>query len=156
MVYLAIMRLPEFIFPIINFVVKTILYSPLHSVVSSSLMIVYFNGRKSGKQFSTPVRYIRAGDQIQCLTAKSNRWWKNIKDESDIELLVQGNKSLYRARVITDDPARIKDAIKSVLDQFPSDAPYYEISMQADRTPNEDDLEQASHASVLLEASPSG
>jgi len=45
-----------------NPIMKWILGSPLHRVVSKSTMLVTFTGRKSGKQYTIPVNYVREGD----------------------------------------------------------------------------------------------
>jgi len=48
---------------VMNPLIITILHSPLHSMMSKATMLITFTGRKSGKQYTTPVSYSQEGDQ---------------------------------------------------------------------------------------------
>jgi len=41
-----------------------ILRSPLHVLLSRNTLLITFKGRRSGKQFTTPVNYALVGDLI--------------------------------------------------------------------------------------------
>ena len=64
-----------------NFLVKPLLRSPLHWLLSSSVALMRFKGRKSGKVFETPVGFTKFGDEILIsLTETRNRqWWRNYR-----------------------------------------------------------------------------
>ena len=49
------------------------------SLVSRYITVVSYTGRRSGRTFSTPVGYRRAGDTvtIQVMMADSKSWWRN-------------------------------------------------------------------------------
>src|SRR5262249_17743027 len=55
---IASMRLPEPLFVVINPVIRALLRSPVHGLMSKSLMLITFTGRKSGRRYTTPVRYV--------------------------------------------------------------------------------------------------
>ena len=57
------MKLPEPFFLIINPIMRTLLRSPLHGLLSDSLMLITYTGRRSQRKFTTPVRYLRAFPQ---------------------------------------------------------------------------------------------
>jgi len=80
------MKVPEFMFVIINPVMRMLLHSPLHRIFSDSIMLITWTGRKSGKQFTTPVRYLREGKTICCFTLKENVWWRNLRDGEIVTL----------------------------------------------------------------------
>jgi hypothetical protein len=113
-------------------------------------MLISFKGRKSGQVFTTPVRYIRQQDTIQCFTAKSNQWWRNVAADKDIVVRVAGYDYECSAEVVIDDDVRVKQAIAFLLEIFPADAPYYEISMKNGQ-PDKNELEQASRLTALVE-----
>jgi hypothetical protein len=48
-------------------------------VVNRYLTVVSYTGRRSGRAFSTPVGYRRAGDvvTIQVMMADAKSWWRN-------------------------------------------------------------------------------
>ena len=114
-------------------------------------MLISFKGRNSGKIFTTPVRYIQIGDKIQCFTTISNQWWRNMDPDADVVLRISGREYACKARAIKDDPERIRSALLYLLQHFPADASYYEISLESDGLPRDSDLEMASHKTVLVE-----
>ena len=148
------MKLPEPLFAIINPVMRFLLRSPLHGILSGSLMLITFTGRKSGKQFTTPVRYIQDGDTVKCFTAAENQWWRNLRSGARVSLLIKGQLSDYQAQAIFDDPADIKQQLVSYLSLFPQDAAYHEIRLNKDKSLDEQDLELAAHNAIVVEAIP--
>ena len=47
-----------------NPIVKFVLQSPMHPLMSSNTMLLTFPGRKSGKPYTTPINYAREGNGI--------------------------------------------------------------------------------------------
>ena len=117
-------------------------------------MLVTFTGRKSGKRFTTPVRYVRTGETIRCFTSAENQWWRNLRGGADVILRVEGFDKACHATTIVDDPALIKAALRDYLGMFPQDAAYHEIRLNKDKSLVEEDLERASHCAVVVEAKP--
>ena len=146
------MKLPEPLFVLVNPVIRVLLSSPLHGLLSGSLMLIRFTGRRSGREFVTPVRYIRNGDTIQCFTGRTNQWWRNMRDGSDVILRVAGKESHYRMTAISSEPERISQSLRRLLTDFPQDAPYYNIRMLSDRMPDLETLRKAGFNTVLVEA----
>ena len=69
-----IVRIPEALFPALNPLMRILLNSPLHRLMSGSVMIIYFTGRKTGKRRATPVRYLKESDAcVVCLTGRRNQ-----------------------------------------------------------------------------------
>ena len=148
------MKLPEFLFVFINPIVRLLLRSPIHRFWSCSFMLITFKGRKSGKRYTTPVRYVRNGSTIRCFTSAENQWWRNLRGGADVVLRVEGSSKAYHAIVIADDPTSIKAALHDYLEVFPQDAAYHEIRLNNDKSLVEEDLERASHNAVVVEAMP--
>jgi hypothetical protein len=147
-------KLPEPLFAIINPVMRFLLRSPAHGLLSDSLMLITFTGRKSGKQFTTPVRYTQTGDTVRCFTAAENQWWRNLRSGSRVSLLIKGQLSDYQAQAVFDNPADIRKKLVAYLGLFPQDAAYHDIRLNKDKSLNEQDLEQAARAAVVVEAVP--
>lgn len=122
------MRIPEPFFPVINRVMRLLLNSPLHGLMSGSVMVVYFRGRKTGRRRSTPVRYLREGDtRVVCLTGRETGWWPNFLEPRDVELQLAGRRVAARAHARPDDRDRKSSVLREVLKRFPADAPYHGI-----------------------------
>jgi F420H(2)-dependent quinone reductase len=131
-----------------------LLRSPLHWVWSHDLMLITFTGRKSGREFTTPVRYLRHEETIWCFTSSANRWWRNLHGGADVSLRVRGKDIPSRANAIVDNPGAIRGALAEFLSHFPSDAAYYGIRLDANKTPLPGDLERAATETVMVEVNP--
>jgi len=55
-----------------NPVVAAVLRSPLHGVMSDSVMLLTYRGRKSGKVLTTPISYVRDGGDILAVTSRDH------------------------------------------------------------------------------------
>lgn len=68
------------------------------------LMVITTTGRKSGKQFSTPIGYVRDGDSILAFTigGRSN-WYKNTLVNPNVTLNIKGKNYAMRAQPIKDE-----------------------------------------------------
>jgi hypothetical protein len=150
------MRLPEPLFLIINPMMRFLLRSPLHFVQSRSLMLITFTGKKSGRRFTTPVRYVRVGDTVRCFTSPQSLWWRNLRGGAAVSLRIAGKKSTFWAAPIEHDRAAVREALKHYLGLFPQDAAYHDIRLNRDGSPVEDDLERVSQHAVVVVARPKG
>ena len=122
------MRIPEPFFPVINRVMRLLLKSPLHGVMSGSVMVIYFTGRKTGRRRSTPVRYLREGEsRVVCLTGRETGWWPNFLEPRDVLLQLAGRRVAARAHARPDDTEHKTSVLRETLDRFPADAPYHGI-----------------------------
>jgi hypothetical protein len=145
-------KLPEWLFKIINPMMSFLLRSPLHSVLSDSLMLITFTGRKSGKRFTTPVRYIKKGDTVRCFTAAENQWWRNLREGARVSLLIKRESAEYDAKASFDNLEYIKEQLLSYLALFPEDAAYHEIRLNKDKSLNAEDLELAATKAIVVDA----
>ncbi|MEH6609625.1 MAG: nitroreductase/quinone reductase family protein [Halioglobus sp.] len=148
------MKLPEPLFALINPIMGLLLRSPIHRFWSDSLMLITFTGRNSGKQFTTPVRYVKDGDSILCFTSAENQWWRNLRNGASAQLRVAGESSPYTTSVIENNPSEIKKWLMFYLSQYPQDASYHDIALANDKSLIPEDLERASHEAIVVEAKP--
>ena len=148
------MKVPEPLFALINPMMRLLLRSPLHSFWSGSLMLLTFTGRKSGRQFTTPVRYVRDGETIRCFTSSENQWWRNMRGGADVILRTEGRDAPYHAVAIENDPEEVKKQLQYYLGLFPQDAAYHEIRLNKDKSLVPADLEAASRNAIVVEAHP--
>jgi deazaflavin-dependent oxidoreductase (nitroreductase family) len=148
------MRLPDIVFPLLNRLLSALLRSPLHRVCSDSLMLITFRGRRTGKAFTTPVRYVRVGETVRCFTSAENQWWRNLRGGADVTLRIAGEERSYRAVAIADDPATVRQWLTYYLARFPQDAAYHDIRRRGDGSLEPQDLARAAHHAVVVEATP--
>jgi deazaflavin-dependent oxidoreductase (nitroreductase family) len=72
-----------------NDFIAWVLRSPLHGMLSNGMMLITITGRKTGKEYTTPVGFFREGDELWILTSLDRTWWRNLKDGADVDLLLQ-------------------------------------------------------------------
>ena len=108
---------------LVNPVVRGILRSPLHRLLSGSLMLVTFTGRRSGRRRTNPVGYARDGEALIVLVGWPERksWWRNLRGGAPVTVVVRGRPLAGRAEVVTgaDDPARAAALLEVYRRRFP-------------------------------------
>lgn len=92
---------PQAMFKLMNPLVKGILVSPLHGLIDRALMLVTFQGRKSGKSFTIPVGYHPQPDGTLHVFS-SHTWWKNLHGGKPVTLCLRGKKVTAQAEPITE------------------------------------------------------
>jgi len=145
------MKIPEFLFVFINIVVRALLTSPFHSLMSGSVLLISYTGRKSGRGYTTPVRYVRTDTGIRCFTSEEVQWWRNVRANPRVTLRVRGVSRQYRASILEGDPTAIRQHLIDYLAIFPQDAAYHEIHLDPDGSLNSADLDIASCKAIVVD-----
>ena len=117
-------------------------------------MLITFRGRRSGKSFTTPVRYVVQDGTVRCFTSAQNIWWRNLRGGAEVILRIRGVEKPWHATTIENDPAIIKSRLAHYLAIFPQDAAYHDIRLGPGKNLVEEDLERASREAVVVEARP--
>lgn len=103
--------------------VASLLDSPLHRVLSGSTDLVRYTGRRSGRQFTTPTQYAWREDDLLILVGRpeTKTWWRNFREDRDLDVLVQGRWLPMTARAVigADEPAAIGPLLEAYLRRFP-------------------------------------
>jgi len=147
-------KIPEPLFKIINPAVGLLLRSPAHFLASGSLLLITFTGVRSGRSYSTPLRYARDGETIRCFTNKETRWWRNLRQGAQVWLTLQGVRAPYQASIVVDEPNRVRELLTAYLRQHPGDAAYHDVAASRSGELSEPDLERAVGQAVVMEARP--
>ena len=147
------MKLPEPLFVVINPLMALVLSWPLHFVVSRSLLLMRYRGRRSGVWRTTPLRYVQDGGVVRCFSSRNTQWWRNLQGGAQVTLTVRGKRVDAEATVVT-DPERARALLAAYLEQFPQDAAYHEVALTPGRQPDPASVERAASNSVVVEARP--
>lgn len=62
-----------------NPVVVRLLRSPLNGLISGSVMLITYTGRRSGERYSITVNYGRDGDDLLVVSPGERVWWRNLR-----------------------------------------------------------------------------
>jgi hypothetical protein len=104
--------LPVWAFRILNPTLKFLLRSPLHRAVSRSIMILIFEGRKTGRRYDIVVFYHEEGGKLYAFS--NTGWGKNFIGGAPVALRLRGELVHATARVV-DDLALIGRVIQRVV-----------------------------------------
>ena len=76
---------------------------------SGRIMVIKHRGRKSGKEYLTPVNYAKVDGEVYCTAGfgSISDWYKNMLANPSIELWLPEGKRKARAEDVTDSPNRI-------------------------------------------------
>ena len=133
----------------VNELVKAILRSPLHGLLSKRRMLLTFTGRKSGKRYTIPLSYVQEEDTILCVTGHTS-WWRNLRGGAPVSVMLKGQALPGMAQAIVDDPAVIMQSLQKLLQAIPSDAKYHAVKLDLNGQPNAEDMAQVASSSILI------
>lgn len=87
-----------------NSLFRSLLRSRLHWLASNWLVLLSYEGRRSGKRFTFPVAYKRIGDGIVVITPMSDsNWWKNFQESQECVVWFRGTEYSASGELVTDD-----------------------------------------------------
>ena len=72
-----------------NPTVKWLLRSPLHKLISGSIMLLEVRGVKTGRVIQVPVNYIRMDEDILIISRKERTWWRNLREQAKVTLFIE-------------------------------------------------------------------
>ena len=144
------MRIPESLLPLINLLMSLLLRSWVHGVMSSSVLLLSFRGRRTGRHISVPLRYMKNERGFVCFTTDNAAWWRNFEEPHAVNVLVAGKnlRGIASAKRVT--AGKPLDVLRLFLKRFPSDAGYHSVSVVRG-IPSESDLTGASKRSVQVQ-----
>lgn len=117
-----------------------LLRSPLHGVLSKSLLLISFTGRKSGRRYEIPVAYVQDGESV--LIASRAGWPRNLRGGAPVELLLRGRRVAGAAEVAEDEAQR-EAGLRRVLRGANQVARFMEVRIDQAGDPNPGDLAAA-------------
>lgn len=134
--------------PFVNKAMKFVLRSLAHSLISKTILVISFTGRRSGKTYSTPVSYSQQGDEVFIFTHAA--WWKNLAGGKPVSLRLRGRERRGLAQVVVEDKPAIACRLGEHLRKVPTDAPYYGVTFDKDGNPRPDELERGAQTVVMV------
>lgn len=87
-----------------NDFVAFFLRTPLR-VFMGDTMLITVTGRRTGRKYSTPVGFYRAGDSLWVLTSRDRTWWRNVRGGAQVKLLLKGKSVNAFAELELDEQA---------------------------------------------------
>ena len=126
-----------------------ILRSPLHGMLDKSTLLVTVSGRKSGRQISTPVNYVRSGDTLWVTSTRQRTWWRNLRGGASLSVRLGGAERRAVGEVFESD-SEVADGLRTYFKAAPQVARYYQVQLDADGQPVPEDLARAAQSRVVI------
>jgi deazaflavin-dependent oxidoreductase (nitroreductase family) len=136
-----------------NFFMKTIVNSPLHPLLGSNFAVISFEGRKSGKRYSTPINVTRDGDTFTAVSLRSRNWWRNLRGGRQVQLRVAGRQYVARGEIL-EDPGAVADNLAQYFKQNPGYAKFFGVRLAPNGQPSSEDLDRAADERVIIRLRP--
>lgn len=120
----------------------------LHRILGGdTLMVLSFRGRKSGKDYAFPVGYMEDGPGLVCYTPF--RWWVNLQGGAPVTVTLRGERRRGTADVCA-DVETVAAGMAVYLRHNPGDAMFWKVKLDADKVPNQADINRAARENVQI------
>jgi deazaflavin-dependent oxidoreductase (nitroreductase family) len=136
-----------------NAIMIGLLRSPLHHMLSGSMLLVTYTGRKSGKTFTLPVSYFQTGDALLTISFRHRTWWRNLRAGADVKLRLRGKDVAAHAEVIEDDSG-VASALGEIVHVMPQAVRFLRLKVDEKGQPLAGELEQAARERVVIRTQP--
>jgi hypothetical protein len=137
---------------LVNPVMRGLLNSPAHGLLSHNIGILHFTGRKSGRKLSTPLSYTREGNLVRLLSSQNTRWWHNFRNSNaDVRMEIAGELHTGTAALLEGDSPELREGVRAFLIALPRDAKVYGIKLNRDKSPVEVSLAAKATELILVE-----
>ncbi len=132
---------PEKLATIVNPVVKALLRSPLHRLVSKHLMLLTFSGRRTGSTYTIVVGRHEVNGALVVPTGTTGRRWRlNLRGGAPVVVTIEGRCRHGRGKLV-EDPEEVARLHELLLDRVgPKSARRLGLKVNVDRKPTRDEL----------------
>ena len=163
-----------------NPIIKFLLLSPLHGFASKDILLLEYTGRRSGKNITVPLSYIREeldegvveggennifdkggeGDSSNVvheadyliLSLRKRTWWRNLRGSAPVRLRVRGRWISGVGEAIEDKKKAAHDLGLYIQKQTYL-AKYFEVRME-DGKPDSEDLAREAEKRLMVRVHP--
>ncbi len=132
---------PENLAKIVNPIVKALLRSPLHRLASKHLMLLTFEGRKTGRTYRVVVgRHEVDGTLVVPTGTTGRRWRLNFRGRTPVVVTIEGRHLRGRGELV-EDPEEVAHIHRLLLDRLGlRNARRLGLKVNADRYPTKEEL----------------
>ena len=112
-----------------NALSRAVLRAPLlHRLVSNRMLIITVTGRRTGRQYRVPVGYV--GIDGQLLIGTGGNWYRNLRSDTPVEVLVRRQTKWMLPHVI-DDMDTAYDLYGDIIRHNPMHGRYAKIRLDS-------------------------
>lgn len=132
-----------------NPIMKSLLRSPLHPLVSKNMMLMTYTGRKSGKSYTTPMNFLSMEDALYTTSTRKRVWWRNLRGGAEVTLQLKGQEVSAWAESI-EDQGEVARYLGSMFEVNPRLARYMDVRIDPEGTPNHEDVARLAQERIMV------
>ena len=132
-----------------NPMMRGLLSSPLHFILSKNMMLMTYTGRKSGKVYTTPMNYLGINGALYTTSYRDRTWWRNLRGGADVTLRLRGEEVPAWSETI-EDRTKVANSLRQYLQTAPQLAKYMDVRMDADGNPDDEDIARLAQEMVMV------
>ena len=120
---------------VVNPALRALLRSPLRGLLDGSLLLLTYQGKKSGRLYTLPAQYARLGSTVYIVPGQAERktWWRNLRGGAPVTLRLGGRDVRGQATALTaQDGDALVDAALAYFGRFTQAAQMAGVSRLAD------------------------
>ena len=105
---------------VVNPVVRLLLRSPLHRLLSGSIILRTYP-RRGGAERTIPVAYAQRGEMLVILVGwpEQKRWWRALRRPAPVSVRLRGARRPGVARALVGDGDEVTSALRLYFERFP-------------------------------------
>ena len=107
--------LKKYFFRMINPWMAILLRSPISFLLHQRILVVEYQGRKTGRRYRIPLSYHMCDNRICCLTESTGIWWRNLVDyPRTVDVWLGGKKESCHVAVGEDADSDVTDVLSRI------------------------------------------
>ena len=119
---------------VMNAVPNLLLRSPLHGLMGAKVLLLGFTGRKSGRRYTTPMSYVRVGDEIFMSTEAP--WWRNLVGGKPVEVRLRGKTRTGLAEALANEQDA-SGVLRTILRHYPEYRRFVGVTLDENGRPDD-------------------
>lgn len=139
---------PKAVMRVANVFVVALLRSPLHALLSKTLLVLTYTGRTSGRRYRIPVGYRRDGALVTLVAG--NPWWVNLREGGLVTLRLAG-REVRGSAVLLADKRQAEAGLTAFIERLPHLAAMYDVTLAPDKRPDGASVAQAVTTQVVIQ-----
>ncbi|HKY52801.1 MAG TPA: nitroreductase/quinone reductase family protein [Anaerolineales bacterium] len=125
-----------------NDLMKAILRSPLHSLISQNTLLITVTGLKTGQEYAVPVNYVRDGDTLYMISKRCRTWWRNLRGGKPARIWLRGQE-IKGTGIVEEEYGTVSKILKRFFQLSPGYAKYLDVRLDQKGKPHERDISEA-------------
>jgi len=132
-----------------NPLVKFLVQSRFHKLVSQYILVIGYRGRISGKWYETPVNYFQKGEMLLITSRRERKWWRNLRDGAPVTIWLRGKMIQAKAEALTSH-TDVASNLQAYLQIVPKQAKYFQVALTEQGQPEPTSLWRAAQELVMI------